>query len=225
MQPPHLPLPSDGARAHGEAEKASGDPAEHLRGHQGTMGDREPTEMVVPPLEPGLNQAGGGLDSGRSPARPADLPPREHGCSVEARLDCPLPVQGSAPTQRRDAGRVGSFQNLGGATRACGCDSLPGLCRPRWWHGPSTDRGQSASREAETMQRSQPGAGVRLRSPFVRTKLLNPPGANACYIITPPSCLSFTHVTHCRILMCCWGVWPLSGRLCNKVADPSCCAT
>ena len=150
--------------------------------------------MVVPPLEPGLEQAGDGLDSGRPPAGPATLPSRGHGCGVETGLDCPLPVQGSAPAQRGDAGRVSSFQNLGGATRACGCEPSPGLCRPRWLRGPSTDRGQSASREAETMQRSQPGAGVRLRSPFLRTKLLNPPGANACYINS--TMLSLLHTCH-----------------------------
>ena len=44
------------------------------------------------------------------------------------------------------------------------------------------------------MQRSQPGAGVRLRSPFLRTKLLNPPGANACYINS--TMLSLLHTCH-----------------------------
>ena len=58
LQPAHLSLLPDDAGAYCEAEKASGDPAEHLRGHQSTMGSREPTEMAVPPLEPGLNQAG-----------------------------------------------------------------------------------------------------------------------------------------------------------------------
>ena len=43
--------------------------------------------------------------------------------------------------------------------------------------------------------------------------------------LTPPSCLYFTLVTQCRILMCCWGVWLLSGRLYNRVADPSSCVT
>ena len=43
--------------------------------------------------------------------------------------------------------------------------------------------------------------------------------------LTPPSCLSFTLVTQCRILMCCWGVWLLSGRLYNRVVDPSSCVT
>ena len=145
-QPPHLPLSSDGAGAHGEAGQASGDPT------------------------------GGGPDSGRPTTGPAHFPPGGHGCSVEARLDCSLPVQGSPTTQRGDAGRVSRFQNLGGAARACGCDSSSGLCCPRWLHGPSVDRGQFAPREAEAMQRSQSGAGVRLRSPFLRTKLLNPPG-------------------------------------------------
>ena len=60
-------------------------------------------------------------------------------------------------------------------------------------HGSPTDRGQSAS-EAETIQRSQPGAGVRVRSPFLRTKLLNPPGANACYINS--TMLSLLHTCH-----------------------------
>ena len=193
LQSAHLSLSLDDTRAHCEVEKGLGVPAEHFRGHQGTLGDREPTEMVVPPLER-LEQAGGGLDSGRPPAGPATLPSRGHGCGVETGLDCPLPVQGSAPAQRGDAGRVSTFQNLGGATRACGCEPSPGLCRPRWLRGPSTDRGQSASREAETMQRSQPGAGVRLRSPFLRTKLLNPPGANACYINS--TMLSLLHTCH-----------------------------
>ena len=43
--------------------------------------------------------------------------------------------------------------------------------------------------------------------------------------LTPPSYLSFTLVTQCRILMCCWGVWLLSGRLYNRVVDPSSCVT
>ena len=194
MQPPHLPLSSDGAGAYGEAGKASGDPAEHLRSHQGTVGDRQSTEMVVPPLESGSDKAGGGPDSGRPTAGPAHFPPGGHGCSVEARLDCSLPVQGSPTTQRGDAGRVGRFQNLGGAARTCGCDSSPGFCRPRWLHGPSVDRSQPAPREAEAMQGSQSGAGVRLRSPFLRTKLLNPPGANACYINS--TILSLLHTCH-----------------------------
>ena len=177
-------------------EKLQGTPqsiSEAIRA-QWVVVDRQSTEMVVPPLESGSDKAGGGPDSGRPTTGPAHFPPGGHGCSVEARLDCSLPVQGSPTTQRGDAGRVSRFQNLGGAARACGCDSSSGLCRPRWLHGPSVDRGQFAPREAEAMQRSQSGAGVRLRSPFLRTKLLNPPGANACYINS--TILSILHTCH-----------------------------
>ena len=98
---------------------------------------------------------------------------------------------------RRREGRLQSAHlslSLDDTRAHCEVEKASGVPTEHFRGHPSTDRGQSASREAETMQRSQPGAGVRLRSPFLRTKLLNPPGANACYINS--TMLSLLHTCH-----------------------------
>ena len=184
------------AELKGRLTKAAEHATESDRGDQGQMGYRQPSRVAVPEMVsrevvPATQRGGQGSESGRTTQNPVG-----HGYSPPDRPDGSLPVQGLASPVRRNAGGDGSIQSLDCTPGPAGPSSSQRLHPPRQLCGPATDRGQSPSRTATPISRSQRGQGIRLRQEHFRTRLMNPSGHNACYLNT--MILALIHISHLR---------------------------
>ena len=119
-----------------------------------------------------------------------------HGYSSPDRPDGSLPVQGLASPVRRNAGGDGCIQNLDCTSGPASSSSSQRLRPPRQLCGLATDRGQSPSRTATPISRSQRGQGIRVRQEHFRIWLMNPSGHNACYLNS--MVLALIHISHLR---------------------------